>query len=143
MQNYWQIYALGSAFFAGLTAILAKIGVAGISSNFATFIRTVIICVFLGLWLAVRSEWINPFTINHKSILFLALSGITTGLSWLLYFRALQIGNASLVSSIDKLSLPFAVILAVVILGEDLGRAQWLGVVLMITGSVLIAFKVN
>ena len=141
MQNHWQIYALGSAFFAGLTAILAKIGVAGISSNVATFIRTIIVCLFLGLWIAARAEWVNPFTLNSKSLIVLILSGLTTGLSWLLYFRALQMGDASLVVSIDKLSLPFAVILAVIFLGEHLGVRQWFGVALMVTGSLLVAFK--
>ena len=141
MQNQWQIYALGSAFFAGLTAILAKIGVMDISSNVATFIRTIVIGLFLGLWLAARAEWVNPFMMNSKSLLFLTLSGLTTGLSWLLYFRALQLGEASLVVSIDKLSLPFAVLLAVVFLGEHLQTSQWCGVGLMIIGSLLVAFK--
>jgi len=141
MLNNWQIYALGSAFFAGLTAILAKIGVMNISSDVATFIRTVVICLLLGLWLTLRAEWINPLTLNSKSLLFLALSGLTTGLSWLLYFRALKIGSASFVVSLDKLSLPIAVILAVLILGEHLIVRQWIGVALMIIGAVLIAFK--
>ena len=141
MQNNWQIYALGSAFFAGLTAILAKLGVAGISSNVATFIRTLIVCVFLGLWIAARAEWVNPFMLNSKNLTLLILSGLATGLSWLLYFRALQLGDASLVISIDKLSLPFTVILAVFFLGEQLGIRQWLGVALMVMGSLLVAFK--
>ena len=141
MQNHWQIYAVGSAFFAGLTAILAKVGVVAISSNMATFIRTLVVCFFLGLWLAARAQWVNPFTLSSKSLIFLILSGLTTGLSWLLYFRALQLGDASLVVSIDKLSLPFAVILAVIFLGEHLGARQWLGVAFMIIGSLLAAFK--
>ena len=141
MQNQWQLYALGSAFFAGLTAILAKIGVMNISSNVATFIRTIIICLFLGLWLAARREWPDLSVIHSKNFVILALSGLTTGLSWLLYFRALQIGKASFVVAIDKLSLPIAVILAVILLGEHLKAAQWLGVILMILGSLLIAFK--
>ena len=141
MQSNWQIYALGSAFFAGLTAILAKIGVMDISSSVATFIRTVVIGLFLGLWLAARAEWVNPFMMNSKSLLFLTLSGLTTGLSWLLYFRALQLGSASLVVSIDKLSLPITVMLAVIILGEHLGTRQLFGVAFMIIGSLLIAFK--
>ena len=141
MQNHWQIYALGSAFFAGLTAILAKLGVAGISSNVATFMRTLIVCLFLGLWIAARAEWVNPFTLNSKSLIFLILSGLATGISWLLYFRALQMGDASLVVSMDKLSLPFTVILAAVFLGEQLGLRQWLGVAIMVIGSLLVAFK--
>jgi len=141
MQNYWQIYALGSAFFAGLTAILAKVGVADISSNMATLIRTLVIGLFLGLLITVRAEWTNPFTFNSRNLIFLVLSGLSTGFSWILYFRALQLGNASLVASIDKLSLPFAVILAVIILNEHLRAAQWLGVALMVMGSLLIAFR--
>ena len=141
MQNHWLIYALGSAFFAGLTAVLAKVGVIDISSNVATFIRTIVIGLFVGLWIVARGEWVNPFTLNHRSLIFLIFSGLTTGLSWLLYFRALQIGKVSLVVSIDKLSLPFAVVLAVVFFGEHLRWAQWLGVVFMLIGSLLIAFK--
>jgi len=141
MQNQWQIYALGSAFFAALTAILAKIGVMNVSSNMATFIRTIVICLFLGVWLAVRAEWVNPLALNAKNLIFLTLSGLTTGLSWLLYFRALQIGKASLVVSIDKLSLPLAVVLAVLILGEHLQTKQIFGVALMMIGAILVAFK--
>lgn len=109
----WQIYALGSAFFAGLTAVLAKIGVAGIPSNVATLLRTGVIILFLAVLVWIRHEWVNPFTLSNRSLVFLALSGIATGLSWICYFRALQMGPASLVAPVDKLSLFFAIFLAV------------------------------
>lgn len=137
----WKLYALGSAVFAGLTAILGKIGVKDIPSNFATLIRTFIIIIFLCFFVGLRNEWQNPFTLNRKSLIFLLFSGITTGLSWLCYFRALQIGPASLVAPIDKLSLVVSVILAVIILGENLSVMQWGGAILMAIGALMIAFK--
>ena len=141
MLNNWQIYALGSAVFAGLTAVLAKEGVVGLPSNAATLIRTVVIMMFLIPLVIIRREWINPFTLNMRILIFLVLSGIATGLSWICYFRALQIGPASAVAPIDKLSLLFAVVLAVVFLGERLSLYQWGGVILMSSGALLIAFK--
>ena len=141
MINQWQIYAFGSAFFAGLTAVLAKVGVTNIPSNLATLIRTIVICIFLGLLVLARQEWSNPFVLNKKTLIFLILSGIATGLSWLLFFRALQLGPAALVSSVDKLSLLFAVILAVLFLNEHLGLVQWIGVILMTAGALLILLK--
>jgi bacterial/archaeal transporter family protein len=137
----WKIFALGSAFFAGLTAILAKIGVKNISSNLATFIRTIVIIVFLGAIVAVRREWKNPLLLDRNSLIFLVFSAIATGLSWLCYFRALQSGPASLVTPIDKLSLVFAVILSLIFLGERLGVYQWLGVFLIVVGVFAIIFK--
>lgn len=141
MLNNWQIYALGSAVFAGLTAIFAKVGVVGLPSNAATLIRTVVIMMFLIPLVIIRREWVNPVTLNTKSMIFLVLSGIATGLSWVCYFRALQIGPASLVAPIDKLSLLFAVVLAVAFLGERLSLYQWSGVIFMSFGALLIAFK--
>ena len=141
MLNNWQIYALGSAVFAGLTAVLAKVGVVGLPSNTATLIRTIVIMMFLIPLIIIRREWINPFTLNARILIFLVLSGIATGLSWICYFRALQIGPASVVAPIDKLSLLFAVALAVVFLGERLSLYQWGGVILMSFGALLVAFK--
>ena len=138
MFEHWQLYALGSAFFAGLTAILAKIGVAGISSNAATLIRTMVILVFLSVLVVLRNEWINPFVLSKKNLIFLVLSGLATGLSWICFFRALQIGPAALVASVDKFSLALAVLLAVLFLGERLTLQHWLGVVLMTAGTLLI-----
>jgi len=137
----WKIFAFLSAFFAGLTAVLAKIGVRNISSNLATLIRTVVIIIFLGLVVGFRREWKNPLLIDRHSLIFLVLSGIATGLSWLFYFRALQSGPASLVAPIDKLSLVFAVVLSLLFLGERLGIYQWLGICLMAVGAVIIILK--
>ena len=137
----WKLFALGSAFFAGLTAILAKIGVKNISSNLATFIRTIVIVLFLGLVIGSRREWKNPLLLDRRCLMFLVLSGLTTGLSWLCYFRALQAGPASLVAPIDKLSLVFVVVLSLLFLGERLGVYQWLGVCFMIAGAFIIVLK--
>ena len=141
MLSNWQFYALGSAVFAGLTAILAKIGVVGLPSNTATLIRTVVIMMFLVPLVMIRREWVNPFALNARSLIFLVLSGIATGLSWICYFRALQIGPASVVAPVDKLSLLFAVVLAVIFLGERLSLYQWGGVIFMSLGALMIAFK--
>ena len=138
MFEHWQMYALGSAFFAGVTAILAKIGVAGISSNAATLIRTMVILAFLTVLVVARNEWVNPFVLSKKNLIFLVLSGLATGLSWICFFRALQIGPAALVASVDKFSLALAVLLAVLFLGERLTLQHWLGVVLMTAGTLLI-----
>lgn len=137
----WKVYALASACFAGVTAILAKVGVKDIPSNFATLIRTSIIILFLSVLVAFRHEWQNPLELNRKSLVFLLLSGIATGLSWLCYFRALQIGPASLVAPLDKLSLIFAVIFSVMFLGERLNAIQWTGAVLMTVGALMVALK--
>jgi transporter family protein len=138
--NNWQIYALGSAFFAGLTAILGKVGVQAINSNLATFIRTVVILVVTALIISFRSEWQRAETISFRTILFLVLSGITTGLSWLCYYRALQLGPASKVAPVDKLSVAFVIILALVFLGEKLTIKTAIGVCLVISGSLVLAF---
>jgi len=137
----WKLFALGSAFFAGLTAILAKVGVKDVSSNLATLIRTIVIIAFLGLLVFFRGEWENPFLLNRKSLLFLVLSGLATGLSWLCYYRALKTGPASIVAPIDKLSLAFAIILAVLFLGERLNMFQWIGAFLVFAGTMVLIFK--
>jgi len=137
----WKIFAILSALFAGMTAVLAKVGVKNISSNLATFIRTIVIIVFLGVIVFIRREWKNPLLIDKHGLIFLIASGITTGLSWLCYFRALQAGPASLVAPIDKLSLVFAVVLSMLFLGERLGVYQWLGICLITSGALIIIFK--
>ena len=137
----WKLFALGSAFFAGLTAILAKIGVAQVPSNLATLVRTLVILLFLSILVAVRGEWHNPLSLPPKSLLFLGLSGIATGLSWICYYRALQLGPASLVAPIDKLSLVVAIVLAVLVLGERLTLWQWVGSGLIAAGVVLTTLK--
>ncbi len=137
----WKLFALGSAFFAGLTAILAKVGVKDIPSNLATLIRTVVIIVFLLLLVGIRHEWKNPLLLNRRCLVFLVLSGITTGLSWLCYYRALQSGPASVVAPIDKLSLAIAILLSVVFLGEQLNMYQWVGAGLIVAGTFVMIFK--
>ena len=131
-----------SALFAGLTAIFAKLGVKNIPSNYATLLRTFIIVIFLVLLVELRREWINPLSLDKRSLIFLLLSGVATGLSWLCYFRALQTGPASLVAPIDKLSLVFVVVLSIVFLGEHLNLAQWVGVFLM-SGFMMFLLFVN
>jgi transporter family protein len=137
----WKIFAIGSAVFAGMTAVLAKVGVKNISSNLATFIRTIVIILFLGILVAIRKEWQNPLLINRRSLVFLILSAITTGLSWICYYRALQTGPASLVAPIDKLSVVFAVVLALLFLGERPGMYEWIGIGLIISGTLVIILK--
>ena len=141
MFQNWKTYAFASALFAGLTAIFAKLGVKNIPSNYATLFRTIVIIFFLSFLVGFRREWINPLSLDKRNLTFLLLSGIATGLSWLCYFRALQMGPASLVAPIDKLSLIFVIVLSVVFLGERLCPAQWLGVILMSSGAVFIALK--
>ncbi len=137
----WKLFAIGSAFFAGLTAVLAKVGVKDIPSNLATLIRTFVIIAFLGALVAARQEWKNPLLLNRHSLIFLILSGLATGLSWICYYRALQTGPASLVAPIDKLSLVFAIVLSVLVLGERLGAYQWLGAAMIAAGALLIILK--
>lgn len=137
----WKLFAIGSAFFAGLTAVLAKVGVRNISSNLATLIRTIVIITFLSILVGIRREWENPLLLNRKSLIFLVLSGITTGLSWLCYYRALKTGPASLVAPIDKLSLVFAVVLSILFLGERLNTFEWIGAFLIVAGTLVIIFR--
>lgn len=134
----WVWFALGSAFFAGLTALFGKLGVAGINSNMATFIRTIVILVVIAGILSLRSEWQKPGSISSHSWLFLVLSGIATGLSWLCYYRALQIGPVSKVAPIDKLSVAFAIVLGIVFVGEKLTWPLALGGGLIVAGSIVI-----
>ena len=137
----WILYAFLSALFAALTAILAKIGVKDVNSNLATAVRTVVILLFA--WGIVFFQQIHRQLthISRFSLIFLILSGITTGLSWLFYFRALQIGEASKVVPIDKLSLVLTIILAVVLLKEKLTVPVLLGSILMTAGAILISFS--
>ena len=135
----WLLFALGSAFFAGLTAILGKLGVAGMNSNLATLIRTVVILLVTMLIVTARREWTWPRDTAMKPMMFLVLSGVATGLSWLCYYRALQLAPASLVAPIDKLSVAFAIVLAIVLLGEPLTWQVALGGSLIVAGALVIA----
>jgi transporter family protein len=133
----WLPYALLSAAFAGATAILGKLGVAGLPSNLATAIRTLVILVFAWAIVLGRGEHRALARVDCRTLVFLILSGVTTGLSWLAYFRALQIGPASRVAPIDKLSLPLTILLAWLVLGEALTLRSALGVGLMVAGALL------
>jgi transporter family protein len=134
----WEVFALGSAFFAGLTALFGKLGVAGLNSNFATLIRTFIILGVTVVIIALRDEWVAPASISRRTWVFLILSGIATGLSWLCYYRALQLGPVSKVAPVDKLSVAFAILLGLVFAGESLTWPVAIGGALIIAGSVII-----
>ncbi|AMP06220.1 MULTISPECIES: EamA family transporter [Collimonas] len=134
----WQLFALGSAFFAGLTAIFGKFGVTGMNSNFATFIRTVVILVVIAGIVTLRDEWQKPALVGASNWLFLVLSAIATGLSWLCYYHALQIGPISKVAPIDKLSVAFAIVLGLLFAGEQLTWPVAIGGSLIVAGSVVI-----
>ncbi len=137
----WQFWAVLSAVFAALTAIFAKIGVEDINSDLATLIRTVIVLVTLALILFATGKLSHPGPVSAKTLIFLLLSGLGTGASWLCYFRALKLGPATLVAPIDKLSVVLVALFGVVFLGERPSPSGWLGIVLIATGAVLIAFK--
>ncbi len=135
----WQIHALGAAFFAALTAIFGKIGVSDLNSNLATFIRTIVVLIVTGVLISFRSEWVRPSSLPTKSILFLILSGIATGLSWLCCYRALQLGPASKVAPVDKLSVVLVIIFAVLFLGEQLTWKVGIGGLLITIGTIIIS----
>ena len=136
----WVWFTIGSAFFAGLTAILGKLGVEGLNSNLATFIRTVVILLVVMVIISMRNEWHLPQHIAAKPVIFLILSGIATGLSWLCYYRALQLAPASWVAPIDKLSVVIAIILGVTVLGEPISAKLLIGAGLILSGVLVLAF---
>src|SRR5262245_28327686 len=133
----WLFYALISAVAAAATAILAKVGIEGVPSNLATAIRTVVITAFAWAIVAASGEHYVVRALSRRSLTFLVMSGVATGISWLAYFRALQLAPASRVSPIDKLSLPLTIVLASVFLGEAVGWRLGLGVALMTAGAIL------
>jgi transporter family protein len=133
----WLAYAFVSAAAAALTTILAKVGVEGVSSNLATAIRTVVIAIFAWGLVMANGEHHALTHISRRSIWFLVLSGLATGVSWVAYFHALQLAPASRVSPIDKLSLPLTVVLAAIFLGESVGWRLGIGVGLMTAGAIL------
>src|SRR5215470_4100782 len=139
--NSWQLWAVLSAVFAALTAIFAKVGVEGINSDLATLIRTVIVLITLTLILFATGQFSQPGPLPAKSWLFLLLSGLGTGASWICYFRALKLGPATLVAPIDKLSVVLVALFGVVFLGERPSLYGWIGILLIATGAVLIAVK--
>ncbi|MDE3174783.1 MAG: EamA family transporter [Pseudomonadota bacterium] len=137
----WAFWALLSAAFAALTAIFAKIGVEGVNSDFATFLRTLVVVAILAAILTAFGEWRPLGTIGARTYLFLALSGVATGASWLCYFRALKLGEAARVAPIDKLSVVLVAVFGVAFLGERLSPQNWFGVGLIACGAVLVAWK--
>ncbi len=139
-QTSWQLWAVLSAVFAALTAVFAKIGVENVNSDLATLIRTVVVICILALIVYGTGQFQNPADISSRTYLFLLLSGLGTGASWLCYFRALKLGNAAQVAPIDKLSVVLVAIFGVVFLGEKLSALNWLGVALVAGGALLVAF---
>jgi transporter family protein len=134
----WVWYALGSAFFAALTALFGKIGVVSIHSNMATLIRTAVILVITTVIVLARAEWQPLSTVPRNNWLWLVLSGIATGLSWLCYYRALQLGPLSKVMPVDKLSVAIAIVLGVLLLGEQLTWQLALGGAFIVAGTIII-----
>jgi len=137
----WQFWAILSAVFAALTAIFAKIGIENVNSDFATFIRTVVILLCLGAFLAATDQFQSPGSISGRTYLFLVLSGLATGASWVCYFRALKIGDAAQVAPIDKLSVVLVAVFAFIFLGERPSVQGWFGIALITAGAVLIAYR--
>ena len=137
----WPFWALLSAGFAALTAIFAKVGVENVNSDFATFFRTIVILMAAGLMFYITGNWQEPSSVSPRSWLFLVLSGLATGASWICYFRALKLGDAARVAPIDKLSVVFVSVFAVLFLGERLSLPNWLGVAMIAAGAVLVAYR--
>lgn len=137
----WFMWALLSAAFAALTAIFAKVGIAGIDPDFATLIRTFVIVLVLAPLVCLAGKWSNPLSLPGRALLFLTLSALATGASWLCYFRALQMGEAYKVAPVDKLSLVLVVVFAFVFLGERPAAREWLGIALVSAGVLVLALK--
>jgi transporter family protein len=137
----WFFWALLSAVFAAATAIFAKIGIQGVDSDLATLVRTAIIIVVLSMFVWFTGKWSNPLTLAPRTWLFLGLSGLATGASWICYFRALQMGEASKVAPVDKLSLVLVAVFAFVFLGERPVAREWIGILMVAGGVLVLAFK--
>ncbi|HEX3045329.1 MAG TPA: EamA family transporter [Bacillota bacterium] len=137
----WVYFALASAFFAGLTALFGKIGVTGINSNLATFLRAIVVLLFSGGIVFGTNAWQNPAKLPGKTLIFLTLSALATGASWLCYYRALQLGPASRVAPVDKLGVVFAMLLAFIFLGEKADFKTLTGGLLITAGALIIALK--
>jgi len=137
----WFAWALLSAVFAALTAIFAKIGLEGVDSDLATLIRTVVILIVLAGFVYFTGKCSNPFDLHPKTWVFLVLSGLATGASWVCYFRALKVGDASKVAPVDKLSLVLVALFAVLFLGERPVAREWIGILLVGAGIILLALK--
>jgi transporter family protein len=136
----WWVYAILSAIFASLTAIFAKLGVTNVNSNLATAIRTIVILLVVWGIVLFRNEYRQLATISRQSLFFLIISGIATGLSWLFYFKALQLGKVSQVAPVDKLSVALTILLSVLFLGEALSWKTAIGALLIISGTLVLIF---
>ena len=137
----WQAWALLAALFAALTAIFAKLGVEHVGADFATFIRTIVVVVALAVILTATGGWQSLRTISARSGVFLLLSGLATGASWVCYFRALKLGDAARVAPLDKLSVVLVAVFGVLFLGEQLTLPGWLGIGLIALGAMLVAWR--
>jgi transporter family protein len=140
--SHWFYWALASAVFAALTAIFAKIGIQGVDSDLATLIRTVIIVVLLGAFVVLTGKWSDPTRLSARTWIFLALSAVATGISWVCYFRALQIGDASKVAPVDKFSLVLVALFATAFLGERPSVREWIGIALVALGVLTLAIRI-
>ena len=141
LTSSWPFWAVLSAVFAALTAIFAKIGVENVGSDYATFVRTLVILAVIAGILAATGGWQAPSSVSGRTYLFLVLSGAATGASWLCYFRALKLGDAARVAPIDKLSVVLVAVFGVLFLGERLAGPNWFGVMLIAIGAILVAYK--
>jgi bacterial/archaeal transporter family protein len=139
--SHWQVWALLSAGFAALTAIFAKIGIAGVGSDFATLLRTIVILTTLAFIVIASGQWQPLGSVSSKSYVFIVLSGLATGASWLCYFRALKLGDAARVAPLDKMSVVLVAVFGAIFLGERLAAINWLGVAFIAAGAVLVAYK--
>ena len=134
----WWIYALLSALFAALTAIFAKVGIKGVDTDLATAIRTVVILVIAWGIAFVRGGTATIHSLSKQNLIFLSLSGLATGLSWVFYFKALQLGKVSQVAPVDKMSVAFAIIFSIIFLGETLTPKIAIGAILIIAGTIIL-----
>jgi transporter family protein len=141
MFESWIFWALLAALFAALTAIFGKIGVSGVDPDYATLLRVVVIAAFAGAIVLVRGVAQPLSALAPRTLIFLGLSGLATGMSWLCYYRALSLGQASQVATIDKLSIVLVAVMGVTFLGEGLSPRNWLGIVLVMAGAALVAIK--
>lgn len=139
--NDWFTWAILSAIFAAMTAIFAKIGLEGIDSDYATLIRTFVIIGVLAIFVSVTNKWRSPLSLSPRTVGFLVLSGLATGASWVCYFRALKVGEASKVAPVDKLSLVLVAIFATLFLGERPNLREWLGIAMVGIGVIVLGFK--
>ena len=137
----WFTWALLSAVFAAMTAIFAKLGIQGVDSDYATLIRTAIVIVMLAAFVVLAGKWSDPRALSGRTWLFLTLSGLATGASWVCYFRALKVGEASKVAPVDKLSLVLVAVFAFAFLGERPSFREWSGITLVAIGVLVLAFK--